>query len=459
MPPAPDTSLLKALNLVPQRDYDAYCSKWTASYGYKDDAAYNLNGECGNWQGAYAARHHMLMEDYSRIKAGIFDSSRKPTFVSYVCREDPGHRASRGCGGLADRMNGMVSIFLYALLTDRAYLSHWAAENPMLLEDLFERPTIDWRFDPEEMRSVFVERHDYMHVDLLNRNWHSVGNYLFPNGPDQDFHSLFNASYIEWHTNRAFVIRTFQESTRYPERLTKMGITKENAFRCIIDYLFRPTFGSRQFINAYKNLFEMDSVLSIGIQIRTGDIDIVNPEEDQNTLEMWNHFLRCANELRDSVRTPQHFRVVYFLVTDSTRLRNEFASLNNDLIKAREYLGEPYQDVTAVITGLPIEHVETKTIQHKFFPNKTEDEIMAQDRRRTVSGVNAAVIENWLLSATDYRLISRQGFGKLAAFHCRTPNTTIAIQSHHHRKKHTENCGNPNAIVSFDTLSTWWSLG
>lgn len=48
-----------------------------------------------------------------------------------------------------------------------------------------------------------------------------------------------------------------------------MGLSKENAFRCIIDFLFRPTAGPRQFIQAYKNMFEMESILSIGLQVST----------------------------------------------------------------------------------------------------------------------------------------------------------------------------------------------
>jgi hypothetical protein len=46
-----------------------------------------------------------------------------------------------------------------------------------------------------------------------------------------------------------------------------LGLTKENAFGCIADYLFRPTIGARKYINAYRELFSLKSVLSIGIQV------------------------------------------------------------------------------------------------------------------------------------------------------------------------------------------------
>lgn len=46
-----------------------------------------------------------------------------------------------------------------------------------------------------------------------------------------------------------------------------MGLNKENTFGCLTDFLFRPTIGSRRFINAYRGLFQMESILSIGMQV------------------------------------------------------------------------------------------------------------------------------------------------------------------------------------------------
>lgn len=159
------------------------------------------------------------------------------------------------------------------------------------------------------------------------------------------------------------------------------------------------------------------------VQIRTGDQDIINPGMDDNTLEKWNYFWQCANELRDYARKPHHKRVVYFLITDSAKLRDEFVSMNHDEEKARSILGDSYQDITMVVTGLPIQHIEAKTIKNKYSHNSTIDE----DREQMIAGVNSAVIENWILSFTDYRLISRQGFGKLAAFHSQSSTTTISM--------------------------------
>ncbi|KAI9495968.1 hypothetical protein BDB00DRAFT_953602 [Zychaea mexicana] len=467
-PPPPDETLLRAVELASNKDYQNYCQSWDEVNGFADN---NDNNEldddgCGVWQQKYLALHEQRLEQLQRLKAGDFESfghESKPEYVSYLCESDPQNRGSHGCGGLADRMNGMVSTFFYGLLTDRAYLAHW--EDPLPLETLFEKPSIDWSFDPKEMRELFDKKEDadnndylsYKKVNTLNQKWGPIGRTMFPHGATQDFKDLWNASYVEWHGNRAFVIRTFRESSIYPEKLNQLGLTKENSFRCIMDYLFRPTIGARQFINAYKNMFEMDSILSIGLQIRTGDSGIVNPGDDLNTLQMWDYFMICANQLREAKREPHHKQVVYFLITDSVRLRDEFVSLNHDKTKAQQFLGDNHQDVTMVVTGLPIEHVESKTIKPKFLHNITKADL-TEDEQNTLAGVNAAVIENWLLSFTDYRLISRQGFGKLSAFHSKSSHTTIGMPKLS-RKQVAVNCANPHAFITFDTLSTWWSLG
>ncbi|KAI9270650.1 hypothetical protein BDA99DRAFT_502358 [Phascolomyces articulosus] len=459
-PPPPDETLLRAIESGSQEDYDDYCSSWNEIDGFEDKND-DLE-ECGVWQQQYASIHEQRLEQLQRLKAGDFESfghESKPEYVSYLCETDNQHRGSHGCGGLADRMNGMVSTFFYGLLTDRAYLAHW--QDPLPLETLFEKPSIDWSFDPKEMRQLFDKKNDsylsYQSINTLNQKWGTIGRSVFPDGADQDFKELFKASYVEWHSNRAFVIRTFRESTRYPEKLNELGLNKENAFRCIMDYLFRPTIGARQFINAYRKMFEMESILSIGLQIRTGDSGIVDPGKDKNTLQMWDYFMICANQLREAKREAHHQQVVYFLITDSSHLRDEFVSLNHDKSKRRTYLGDNSDDVTMVVTGLPIEHVESKTIKPKFLQNITEASL-TQDEQNTLAGVNAAVIENWLLSYTDYRLISRQGFGKLSAFHSSSAHTTIGMPKLS-RKQVAVNCANPHAFITFDTLSTWWSLG
>ncbi|KAF7731593.1 hypothetical protein EC973_009357 [Apophysomyces ossiformis] len=468
-PPAPHQSLLEAVNYVEKTDYAAYCASWDPSHGFSDEFPYNVDGECGNWQKKYTELHQRRMEQLERIKSGDLEDFKnekdKPRYISYLCKEVPTN-GNRGCGGLADRMSGMISTFFYALLTDRAYLAHWADGNPVPLEILFGQPNVNWTYEPQEMKHIFDKENDallnYQQVDTLNQKYPALKGILFPDGPTQDFNNLWTGTYVEVRSNRAYIVRTFKESSIYPDILAKMGLNKINTFGCLTDYLFRPTIGSRRFINAYKHLFQMESVLSIGMQvgvgetgdIRTDDNAIVNPQFDKNDLDKWDYFLTCANQLASVKRKPHHKRVVYFLVTDSAKLRDHFVSMNADRELAKKFISDGHEDTSMVITGLPIDHIEPDQVAK--YINVTDPKDV--NVHSMTPGVNSAVIENWLLSYTDFRLISQQGYGKLAAFHAKSDDTTISMPRVT-SKRRAPDCSKPEALTTYDWLSTQWSLG
>lgn len=93
----------------------------------------------------------------------------------------------------------MISTFFYALLTNRAYLAHWANENPIPLEILFEQPHVNWTYHPNQMKSLFTsqpanELLSFQQVDTLNQNYDGLGSIMFRDGPSQNFAELWNAS-------------------------------------------------------------------------------------------------------------------------------------------------------------------------------------------------------------------------------------------------------------------------
>ncbi|KAI8139663.1 hypothetical protein BJV82DRAFT_543928 [Fennellomyces sp. T-0311] len=457
-PPHPDTSLLNAVLKASDEDIESYCrTAYEPEHGFVEAMPYNEKGECGNWQAEYTALHQRRLEELALLKDGKGDElTEPPRFVSYLCKEVPVN-GNRGCGGTADRMSGMISTFFYGLLTGRAYLAHWADANPIPLETLFEKPHIDWSYDPQEMKKLFSkpeEGYTYEQVDTLNQKYPVLGKTIFPDGPLQDFDNLWNGTFVEVRSNRGYIIRTFKESAIYPKVLASMGLTKQNTFGCLTDYLFRPTVGSRRFINAFRHLFEMRSVLSIGMQIRTDDNALANPQLDTNNLEKWDYFLTCANQLAEAKRQPHHKHVVYFMITDSLKLRDEFKSLNTDEKKAKKYLGKDYKTTSTVITGMPVDHIEPNQVE-KYIHVENPIDVTIE---RMTPGVNSAIIENWLLGHADYRIISPQGYGKLAAFHSRSDDSTISLPRSE-RKDKAPHCGSDDALTTYDWLATQWSLG
>ncbi|KAI8991276.1 hypothetical protein BDF20DRAFT_909080 [Mycotypha africana] len=470
-PPSPHYSLLRAVHFASNEEYQKYCQLYdTVLDTFSDVWPYNQNGECGNWQKQYIGLHKKNMKMLKNYQAGIFPDKKdaamienRPRFVSYICKEVP-KDSNRGCGGLADRMGGMISTFFYALLTDRAYLLDWAPMNPLPLEAVWERPHIDWSHDPEEMESLFTindgeeEENPYLgyqKVDTLNKKLKVLTSIMFPDGADTDFKDLWNGTYVEVRSNRGYIIRTFNQSPKYRKMLNEMGLTKENTFRCLTNFLFQPTTGSRRFLNAYKRLFEMESVLSIGIQIRTDDNALANPQNDLNTMEKWRHFFKCAGELAAYKKQSHHRHIVFFLVTDSHHLREEFVNLNENKEAIRDYFGEEVADISSlIITGLPIEHIEPDQIAKYIHVEDPK----AVNLERMLPGVNSAYMENWLLGETQYRVISIQGYGKMASFYSGDDRTSISMPKPS-LKNNLPACNTDDVFTTFDWLSTQWSLG
>ncbi|KAI8075949.1 uncharacterized protein B0P05DRAFT_572662 [Gilbertella persicaria] len=450
-PPAPHSSLLKAVSFASNQEYQDYCQKYDQELGaFSDEWPYNQDGECGHWQEKYIDLHKKDMEMIDKYRDGVFpddvDIEHRPRYISYICKEVPAN-SNRGCGGLADRMG------------DRAYLLNWAALNPLPLETIWERPHIDWSHDPAEMEALFTDDTNpflgYQKVDLLNKKLKNLTGVMFPDGGNTDFNDLWNGTYIETRSNRGYIIRTFQLSQKYKKILNAMGLTKENAFRCITNFLFRPTIGSRRFLNAYKSLFGMKSVLSIGIQIRTDDNALANPQYDVNSLDKWAHFFKCAGELAIFKKEAHHKHVVFFLVTDSAHLRDEFAKMSYDRELIKQYFGEELADISSmVVTGLPIEHIEPDQIA-KYIDVEVHKEVNLERMR---PGVNSAYMENWLLGETQYRVISIQGYGKMASFYSGDDRTSISMPKP--SLKHPfPVCNTKEAFTTFNWLSTQWSLG
>lgn len=101
----------------------------------------------------------------------------------------------------ANALLGMISTFFYALLTDRAYLLHWAERNPLPLEAIWERPYIDWSHDPKEMELLFSDGENpllgYQKVNLLNRKYNDLIATVFPDGGNTEFKDLWNETVRE----------------------------------------------------------------------------------------------------------------------------------------------------------------------------------------------------------------------------------------------------------------------
>uniref|UniRef100_A0A383WNA6 Uncharacterized protein n=1 Tax=Tetradesmus obliquus TaxID=3088 RepID=A0A383WNA6_TETOB len=142
-------------------------------------------GTCGTWMEPYAALHREILQ------------GRRPPRYSVFTKDS---------AGLTDRLISSISVFLHALLTDRAFLFDWQGQHN--LWDAYRSSYIDWRYDkhnPPEKHATSGQLLllDFMGADRQGRHTgpeHAVFFKWFNDTQLEDVGS--NASYLVWSVNR-----------------------------------------------------------------------------------------------------------------------------------------------------------------------------------------------------------------------------------------------------------------
>ncbi|SCZ94389.1 BZ3501_MvSof-1269-A2-R1_Chr1-3g01309 [Microbotryum saponariae] len=388
------------------------------------------------------------MDEYAYMHREILNGDREPRFVSYHCE------TGMNCGGAADRILGLTSTFLFGLVTNRAFLAEW--QSPIPLEVIFDSPRIDWSHSSfnvdshpvlgdldlaSRAKELDIVNFDRLAMDTTFRstvwNWqedrHSKT--LKPGFEQRDL--ALQSPWVKMYTNRGMISRSFHYPTLQP-RLQQLGLHPLTAFSCISNYLFKPKPAALDLITSYTSLMELPTVFSVGIQIRTGDESMRNPEHDQsNTVARHSDYFRCARELATTYSLPTQ-RILYYLVTDSAHLKTD----------AKRVLGE-----ALVLTDMKPHRDHLASSHH------------------AVDGVMGAVVENWILGKTDMRVTTQDSAfvrGKLAAFASGNNHSTVTLLPRNHPGRKIKakkggrgnlDCTKAGALVGFDELSSTGSLG
>jgi hypothetical protein len=117
-------------------------------------------GICGNW-----------MANYSKLHADILAGKAPQRFAIMMSNQS----------GLADRLSSTITVFLYAVLTGRAFQYHWIGKHD--LWKALKSDYIDWRYTAPEAKSGRV-----LNMSMYDANWDM--------GSKRD-----KLAYLFWHTN------------------------------------------------------------------------------------------------------------------------------------------------------------------------------------------------------------------------------------------------------------------
>lgn len=166
-----------------------------------------------------------------------------------------------------------------------------------------------------------------------------------------------------------------------------MGVNPSTAFACAMDYLFRVRPETLKPYAAELAALSNPDTLKIGIQIRVGD-KVFTTGEDDATVAFYAAFFDCATQLEASRRRYPEHRVVWYLISDSVRLRRLAA--------------EAFGPKLLTSLGTTVKHTRKK-----------RDTDPAEVQR----AFRAAVAEVWLFSLCDYHVPSlHSGFGRTGAY-------------------------------------------
>ena len=201
---------------------------------------------CGTeWQDMYAALH-------SRIVAEATGPAAKPARIAvFDCRV--------GNGGLADRLTGLMTVLLIAILTDRALVLNWPGHEAALTSPRLDLTSLlphASRADPAESRQV----------RWLNGNRVKLHAQLESRPLDE----LWPERVLVFQSNRGFTQQLL--AGRLWDAAAERGITSENAqFGCLFNFLLRPTAEALAPYGGLADALGDGGRYTVGLHVRTGD--------------------------------------------------------------------------------------------------------------------------------------------------------------------------------------------
>lgn len=244
----------------------------------------------------YIAFHQMSV---SRLldarQSGSFHADQVPVLV-YSCQP------FAQCGGHGDRLNGIITAFFLAVLTNRVFLIDY--ESPLPLQVLLQPGLIDWRVRGSIMATTGFRHHSYH--DKRRQFEADIGRLAAY--PD---HLLVL-------TKNYRMLRSLFEAPELQREVSKFGLPVHAPPFLIaeaFDVLFRPSPVLQYELDQLREkLGGLQERRFIAIHLRTGDI-AWDPAR-HGVAELAN-FLACAKKAEQEVGLPSGPETPWLLSTDS----------------------------------------------------------------------------------------------------------------------------------------------
>ncbi|KAF9438198.1 hypothetical protein BGZ76_009216 [Entomortierella beljakovae] len=190
---------------------------------------------------------------------------------------------------------------------------------------------------------------------------------------------------------------------RDPSRIQAVPKT----FGCLLDTLIQPKIELKELIHPYATLFKLPAIFSVGIFIKSTQQPVYGSTSWKSISDgrkaTVNRYMTCARQIaREFAPKRKGQKVVFVVVSEDT-----------ELAKMMESQEEWDEEVIAPKWVLPKSHSQQQQRQSEPM----------------VSRQQQAVLENWVLSKTDFQVVSDySNFAKVAVWRTRRQGRSIVIR-------------------------------
>ena len=245
---------------------------------------------------------HDMFVAWERQQSRAIRQVKGVKYVIWRCQEH--------CGGLGDRWRGLLTSFMLALVTNRAFFID--SDNPVPLHHYFGvgNPALHWVFDNNMLRNKSIlEEHI---VELP-----SIGDYANANLSLYDkfdvliqrstFYQPFN---ILRNENVHHIVEGYEDHT---------------LAGCVLNYLLVPSKSLQAKVGNMKRQAAKGGKRIVAVQVRTGDGQV---KSDSIMSRLVDHFQSCINNITTQLETSTQV----FLTTDFVNITRLFERADIDLL-------------------------------------------------------------------------------------------------------------------------------
>lgn len=294
-------------------------------------------------------------------------------FIVFLCLKRP------MCGGYADRQKGIISTFLLAMLLNRTFVI--IHKDPCKLSEFLTPNLYDWTQCIEYILSVPEEN---------TTRIKAVDGYKFRNSiEDRNFTNMFRDQVVFIHTN-VIMIKQICSRPSAPYTLPwAVGKSIAEISGIVLRLLFRPNALLENKIRNFMNEIPSSRQL-ICSHIRMGK----NPTIPLDNKRKWTANLTVIFKFLG--RFENSSKSTIYVASDSENVRR-FAKGNFS---------------SAITVNDPVIHI---------------DRYMKEQSNFTCTGMQTVVLEQYILSMCDVLLLTRSGFGTMAAYISTRPQTIFIL--------------------------------